>query len=165
MSCICYNNYTNNILEFSLMQIKGFLLLIVFSLTPFFVAAQECTLGVSEKSSEVLIKVFQLNEEQVAKMETWQAELELKTKSLEDEIQLLLDTHPQSSPQELITLAEKYQLLQQKIVNVSRETDISLLSIFNEKQYERYLMLCNEARRVPIKVIPATLHGSADIKD
>jgi CRISPR/Cas system-associated protein endoribonuclease Cas2 len=146
------------------MQFKGFIL-VVFSLTSFFVAAQECVLGVSEKSSEILIKVFQLNEEQVAKMEVWQAELQLKTKALEDEIQLLLDTHPQSSPQELTTLADKYQQLQQKIVNVSRETDVSLLSIFNEKQYERYIMLCDEARRRPIKVVPLALQGNAEIKD
>jgi len=147
------------------MQFKGFILLVVFSFLSFFGVAQECTLGVSEKSSEILIKVFQLNEEQIAKMETWQAELQLKTKSIEDEIQVLLDTHPQSSPQELTTLADKYQKLQQKIIKVSRDTDVSLLSIFNENQYERYLMLCNEARRRPIKVIPVALQGSTTIDD
>jgi hypothetical protein len=50
-------------------------------------------------------------------------------------------------------------------VNVSRETDVSLLSIFNEKQYERYIMLCDEARRRPIKVVPLALQGNAEIKD
>ncbi len=45
-------------------------------------------------------------------------------------------------------------MLQQKIVATSKATDKKLLSTFNEKQYDRYLVLCNEAFRAPIQVVP-----------
>jgi len=147
------------------MQFKGFILLIVFSFVSIYSLAQDCELGLNEESSEMLIKVFQLNEDQISKMETWQAELEIKTKTLEDEIQLLLDTHPQSSTQELTNLAGKYERLQQSMLAASREADVFLLSTFNKKQYERYLMLCHEVVRRPIKVVPVSLQGTISIPD
>lgn len=115
---------------------------------------QDCTLDVGGKNSDILIKVFQMNEEQVTKMEALRAELEIETKVIEDEIQKLFDNHPQSTPEELMTLSNKYKVFQQNIVLASKATDKMLLSIFNEKQYDRYLELCREAIRKPIKVVP-----------
>ncbi|TMM53229.1 hypothetical protein FEE95_19365 [Maribacter algarum] len=122
--------------------------------------AQDCTLDVGGKNSEMLIKVFQMNAEQITKMEALRAELQIETKVVEDEIQKLFDNHPQSTPDELTTLSEKYKVLQQKIVLASKATDKMLLSSFNEKQYNRYLELCYEAIRKPIKVTPAVLKDS-----
>lgn len=119
--------------------------------------AQDCTLDVGGKNSDILIKVFQMNAEQISKMETLRAELGIETKVIEDEIQKLFDNHPQSTPEELMTLSEKYKIFQEKIVMASKATDKMLLSSFNVKQYDRYLELCYEAVRMPIKVVPVSL--------
>ncbi len=119
--------------------------------------AQDCTLDVGGKNSDMLIKVFQMNAEQIAKMEALGAELKIETKVIEDEIQKLFDNHPQSTPEELTTLSEKYKVFQLKIIMASKATDKMLLSSFNEKQYNRYLELCYEAVRKPIKVLPAVV--------
>ena len=121
------------------------------------VSAQDCTLDVGGKNTDVLVKVFQMNAAQVGNMETLSAELKLETKVIEDEIQKLFDSHPQSTPEELTTLSEKYKVFQEKIVMASKATDKMLLSIFNEKQYDRYLELCYEAVRKPIKVLPTSV--------
>lgn len=117
-------------------------------------SAQECTLDIGGKNAETLIKVFQLSTDQIGQMETWSAALALQNKETEEAIQKLFDSHPQSTPEELLQLAEKYKALQQKIVDASWQADKKLLTIFNEKQYERYLQLCMEAVRRPIKVVP-----------
>ena len=121
------------------------------------VSAQDCTLDVGGKNTDVLVKVFQMNAAQVGNMETLSAELKLETKVIEDEIQKLFDSHPHSTPEELTTLSEKYKVFQEKIVMASKATDKMLLSIFNEKQYDRYLELCYEAVRKPIKVLPTSV--------
>ena len=136
------------------MQLERFLLVFIFAFFSFFGYAQDCTLGLNEKSSDLLIKIFQLNEDQIYKMEKWQAELAIETKAIEDEIERLLASQPQSSPEELTALADKYLVYQQKIVAASRATDELMLSTFNKKQYERYLMLCYEVIRRPIRVVP-----------
>ncbi|MFK5973314.1 MAG: hypothetical protein QM485_08530 [Flavobacteriaceae bacterium] len=87
-------------------------------------------------------------------MENLSAELVSETKSIEDAIRTLLAEHPQSTPAELAVLADKYKVLQQKMVNVSKAADKKLITTFNEKQYQRYLNLCNEAFREPIRIIP-----------
>lgn len=120
----------------------------------FSVSAQDCTLNIGKKNTETIIKIFQLNEEQIATMENLRSELEIETKSIEDTVRKLLDAHPQSTPTELNVLADKYKVLQQKMVNVSKATDKKFITTFNERQYQRYLSLCNEAFRKPIQVIP-----------
>jgi len=101
-----------------------------------------------------------MNEDQIRKMETLRAELEIETKVIEDEIQKLFDNHPQSTQEELITLSNKYKVFQEKIVMASASTDKMLLSTFNQKQYDRYLELCYEAVRKPIKVQPAIVRDT-----
>lgn len=139
------------------MQLERILPVLFFSFFSFLGNAQDCTLGLNEKSSELFIKIFQLNEAQISKMEKWQAELQIETKTIEDEIEQVLASQPQSTPEELTALADKYLVLQQKIVAASRATDELMLSTFNEKQYERYLMLCHEVIRRPIRVVPMGL--------
>ncbi|MGB5553768.1 MAG: hypothetical protein WBM83_03850 [Flavobacteriaceae bacterium] len=122
--------------------------------------AQTCTLDVGGNNGEMITKIFQLNQEQIGIMEQLKAEFEITSRTIEDTIQKLFDEHPQSTTEELTTMAGKYKALQQKIVDASLESDTKLLSVFNEKQYQRYLLLCNEAIREPIRVIPVQMTDS-----
>lgn len=131
-----------------------FFFIAFFTMYSYMANAQNCTLDIGGKNTETIIDVFQLNEAQIATMETLRGELAVETKSVEDQIEKLLAEHPQSSEEDLIKLADKYKVLQQKIVNASYESDKKLLSQFNPKQYERYLQLCKTAIRRPIAVIP-----------
>ncbi len=124
--------------------------------------AQTCTLDIGGKNAETMVTVFQLNEKQMAALETLQRELAVETKSLESQIEKLLAEHPQSTEEELIKLADKYKVLQQKIVTASYESDKKLLSEFNAKQYDRYLQLCKAAIRRPIAIVPKVYNDSID---
>ncbi|HEA21310.1 MAG TPA: hypothetical protein ENH87_10365 [Pricia antarctica] len=124
--------------------------------------AQVCTLDIGGKNAETMVRVFQLNEAQMMILETLQGELDVETKSLNEQIEKLLASHPQSTEEELIKLADKYKVLQQKIVKASYDSDKKLLSEFNPKQYERYLQLCKAAIRQPISVVPKVYRDSID---
>lgn len=117
-------------------------------------SAQDCTLGIGGKNAEAMVTVFQLNETQIATMETLQGKLEIETKIIEEQIEKLLAEHPQSKEQDLIVMGDKYKALQHKLVQASYESDKTLLATFNTKQYERYLELCNAAIRRPIRITP-----------
>ncbi len=93
-------------------------------------------------------------------METLRSALEDAVKGLEDDIRKLLDSHPQSTEEDLMALADKYRALQQKMVSASWETDKKMLATFNPKQYERYLKLCMEAIRKPIRIRPVLYKDS-----
>ena len=110
----------------------------------------DCTLGVGGKDTEILKQVFQMNQEQINSLDQWAGELQTANKLKQDEIEQLLATHPQSTEEDLILLAEKYKALQAQMVATARAFDQKLLGIFNPKQYERYVALCNEALREPI---------------
>lgn len=116
--------------------------------------AQDCTLNIGGKDTETIIKIFQLNDGQIGQMEGWRSELEIETSLIEDQIQELMDKQPQKTPEELIILAEKYNVLKEKMVNVSKIYDKKLIGIFNQRQYQRYVDLCNEAFRRPMVVDP-----------
>jgi hypothetical protein len=128
-----------------------FLLALVFS-----IEAQErdCMLGLGGSSTETIIQVFQLNKEQIEKMNEWIAELKESNKRSQDEITLLFDTHPQSKTEDLESLATKYKVLKDQVLANTKEYDRRLLALFNPKQYDRYLELCAAANRVPFQVIP-----------
>ncbi len=144
------------------MYSKAILTLVVTFFLFFSAGAQSCTLDIGGKDIDLIVKVFQLNEAQVETMEKLRAELEITTKTVEDDIQKLFDQHPQSSPEQLTTLAEKYKVLQQKLVDASYDSDRKLLETFNERQYERYLSLCMEALLDPIRVAPVQMGGVVD---
>ena len=124
----------------------------------------DCTLGVGGKDTEVLTKVFQLNEAQIRSMEVWMGELETQNKLLEDEIKTLFKTHPQSNQEELENLARKYKILQDKMVATNKSYDQKLLALFNPRQYERYEALCKEALRRPLIPLKAVETDTLAIK-
>lgn len=134
------------------MGIKFFFIniLLVFLVTQ--ARSQDCTLGIGGKDKDVIIQVFQLNEAQITKLETWGGELKIKTKLKEDELKQLLSEHPQSTQEDLFLLAKKYKNIEQEIIDISLSYDKKLLAIFNERQYSRYMDLCKEASRSPLRV-------------
>jgi oligoribonuclease (3'-5' exoribonuclease) len=111
----------------------------------------DCTLGIGGKDTETIIKVFQLSEEQLVKMEGWIQQLNKSNELIEEQIDVLLDQHPQSNEEELQVLAEKFKPLRAQIIANSRICDQKLIGILNENQYRRYIDLCTEAIRRPLK--------------
>ena len=110
----------------------------------------DCTLSIGGKDTDILIQVFQLNEEQKTTMNLWIGELQIQNKLIEDKIKLLFDKHPQGTQEELETLAKKYKVLKDQMLAISKSYDQKLLGLFNPKQYQRYVDLCSEALRKPI---------------
>lgn len=144
------------------MHPKAIYTLVLLLFLSFSLNAQNCTLDIGGNNTEVVVGIFQLNETQTATMERLAAALEIENKSVEDDIKKLLNEHPQSTTEDLMTLGSKYKKLQQKIVDASLAKEIELISLFNEKQYERYLILCNEAFRDPIRIVPVSIKDTID---
>jgi len=139
-----------------------YLALIFFACT--LVAAgqnRDCMLGLGGTASETIIQVFQLNKEQISKMDQWKAALSQENKIVQDEITQLFDKDGQSSEEALQAVANTYRGLKDKVIENSKAYDRKLLNIFNEKQYQRYIALCIEAKRIPMTM----LTPSADPKD
>ncbi len=117
---------------------------------------EECMLGIGGKNTETIVQVFQLNEDQIQKMEEWRAELAVSNRAYQEEIDLLFETHPQGTMEELEALATKYRKLKDQVMENARAYDIRMLKIFNPRQYERYLELCASAKRNPYQIVPKT---------
>ena len=113
---------------------------------------QDCTLDIASTDSELLIKLFQLNEEQVISLENLRAEIEVKNRVLYDQIKWLFDNHPQDTEDDLTNMAKKYDVMQRQIMANSRIYDQKFLGSLNDRQYERYTILCEEALRKPLLV-------------
>lgn len=135
---------------------KYIIFLFFFGLLVFSSKAQDrdCMLGLGGSSAETIIQVFQLNKDQILKLDEWTAELKLSNKVYQDEITQLFDTHPQSKTEDLEALATKYKVLKDQVIVNTKEYDKRLLMLFNPKQYDRYLELCAAANRIPFQVIP-----------
>ena len=128
-----------------------FIGMLVFSLSA---QDRDCMLGLGGSSAETIIQVFQLNKEQIQKMDEWTAELKLSNKVYQEEITQLFDTHPQSKTEDLEALATKYKVLKDQVLANTKDYDRRLLMLFNPKQYDRDLELCATANRIPFQVIP-----------
>lgn len=116
--------------------------------------AQDCTLAIAGRDADVIIQVFQMNNEQIAKMQGWKAELEKEMEAAQAQIDRLLESQPQETPEQLAQLAIKYKVLRDRIMEISKSYDKKLLAIFNERQYRRYVGLCREVFLKPLPVNP-----------
>ncbi|WP_298487711.1 Spy/CpxP family protein refolding chaperone [uncultured Maribacter sp.] len=134
--------------------------IVVFVFSCFVGFSQDCTLNVGGGNVETIVSVFQLNAVQKSKLEDIKAAYSIEAKSLEEEIEKLLAEHPQSTPQELELLGNKYIALKNKLADKAQETDLKLLESFNEKQYNRYIDLCKEAYRKPFIITPVVYKDS-----
>lgn len=149
-----YNLYLHSNQEIRLMRIKAFLFsLLTFGFWITGQAQQDCSLGIGATESDTIIQIFQLKEEQITKLEEFKAALEIETRLLDDERKNLFDTHPQSTPENLTELGVKYKVIEEKMKQVFEKYDYKLLAIFNEKQYQRYVTLCQEVSRLPLEVV------------
>ncbi|WP_297792384.1 hypothetical protein [uncultured Eudoraea sp.] len=110
----------------------------------------DCTLGIGGKDTETIIKVFQLNDKQLVQMETWIQDLKMSNEGIREQIDNLLEKHPQSNPEEIQSLAQKFKPLRDQMISNSKKCDQKLLGILNENQYRRYISLCEEAARKPL---------------
>ena len=119
-----------------------------------FAQLDDCSLDIGGQDTEVLISVFQLNDEQQDYLETWRGELSVQVRALEDSIRQLLESHPQSTEADLQNLSAKYAQLKDQLVATTVEYDQKMLGTFNPKQYEFYTELCKEALRRPLAPMP-----------
>ena len=111
---------------------------------------QDCTLGLGNKDTEVIFKVFKLNEEQQALAEAMAAEYRTNSRLIQDQVDQLFDSHPQQTPEDLQKMAQKFDSLKVQLTSMSRNYDRKLVGLFDQKQYEVYLQLCNEVMRKPL---------------
>ena len=110
----------------------------------------DCFLGIGGKDDKTIQEVFQLNEDQVEKMRNWGAELKFRNDIFEMRIEKLLKTHAQSSPEDLMKMSYEFRALLDSMEGNMRLLDRRMLSIFDNDQYNLYIMLCNEVYRSPI---------------
>ncbi len=135
------------------MTFKMFLISVTtIILCPFDVRSQECSLGIGGKDVATIIEIFQLNGEQKIKLEELRTALLEEITTIEGNGRALLEKHPQTTESELVQLAQKYRDLQSKLMEISIGYDKKMLALFNERQYQRYVYLCEEANRKPLTV-------------
>ena len=77
-------------------------------------------------------------------------ERSLRNEIFEMRAENLLKNHPQSSPEDLLKMSFKYRALLDSMQGNVRLLDSRMLGIFNEEQYNLYIMLCNQIGRSPI---------------
>lgn len=110
----------------------------------------QCSLGVGGKDDETIIEVFQLNEEQQEKMKNWSAELKIRNTLLKDKAKFLLKRNEQSPPEVLVQMSKEYKAILDSMKANSLMIDKRLLSIFNSRQYDFYVELCQGIALRPI---------------
>ncbi|WP_088341782.1 hypothetical protein [Robiginitalea sediminis] len=132
------------------MKQHSFSLLLALFLGSFLVQAQDCTLGIGGRDTDMIIAVFELDSVQQSRLSQWTKELEAVNTPLEEKARILLDTHPQKSDEDLAALGQKFDVLKQEMIANATRFDRLLLGTFNEAQYERYAQLCREVYRAPM---------------
>lgn len=142
------------------LQKKCFLVVLSLVCLQGLVAQDDCILGVGVTANETIISVFQLNEEQVEKMANLGAELKYRNELLSNQLENITKRHPQSSEEDLMKLAGEYKTMMDSMGRVQKMIDKKVLALFNKKQYNRYINLCEEAFRRPLYVIPVNYNDS-----
>jgi ubiquinone/menaquinone biosynthesis C-methylase UbiE len=132
------------------MKFKFLFPVVVLFLTVVKTNGQTCILDIGSKNSETIKTVFQLNEEQIKTLEALKEAVKTELDVQELEVKNLFENHPQSTPDELLILAKKHKVLEDKMIAITVSYDQKLISLFNQKQYERYQLLCESAKRSPI---------------
>ncbi len=115
-------------------------------------AQMDCILGVGGPDGDTIVQVFQLSEEQQEKLKSWAAELKVRNDILREKAEYLMKKNENSTPDVLLTVSQQYKTIQDSMVQNVRMMDKRLLTIFNDKQYQRYLGFCNELALRPIHV-------------
>lgn len=126
---------------------------VIFFLSMFYGSAQqECALGVGGMDDETIVEVFQLNEAQKESLRSWSAELKIRNEILGNQANNLLKRHGESPMEVLMTVSGEYKIILDSMKQNIRMMDKRLLSMFNQKQYNLYIKLCNQLTLRPIHI-------------
>lgn len=127
-------------------------LLFIFSIFIFFssYAQEDCYLGIGGKDDVIIAEVFELTEEQTENLKNWGAELKFRNEIFELKANNLLKNHAQASPEDLLKMSYNYKALLDSMAANMRLLDKRMLGTFTNKQYNVYIMLCNQLSRSPI---------------
>lgn len=112
---------------------------------------QDCTLGLGNKDTDVIFKVFKLSDEQKILAEALASEYRTNSRLIQDQVDQLFESHPQRTQEDLQRMAQKFDSLKIQLTSMSRSYDQKLVGLFDQKQYEVYLQLCNEVMRRPLR--------------
>jgi hypothetical protein len=115
------------------------------------VQGQDCPLGLGGTDPQQIAKVFEFDTAQEQRMLKWVDSLEQKNAPLQLELDELLASHPQQTPQQLTAMGQKYEEIKEKMVRNSRFYDRLLLGIFRPVQYRKYAELCAELDLYPLE--------------
>ncbi len=127
----------------------AFVLMCFLSVTGL-VAQQDCYLGVGGPDNQTITEVFQLDSVQQEQLANLGAELNYRNQLLAQRAEYLLDLHAQSSPEDLLVMSFEYRQVIDSMHTNMRMIDKKMLSLFNDKQYNMYIKLCNQAMSSPI---------------
>ena len=127
-------------------------LLFIFSIFIFFssYAQEDCYLGIGGKDDVIIAEVFELTEEQTENLKNWGAELKFRNEIFELKANNLLKNHAQASPEDLLKMSYNYKALLDSMAANMRLLDKRMLGTFTNKQYNVYILLCNQLSRSPI---------------
>lgn len=140
-------------------------ILIFICFTSFSLMSQsDCVLGVGITDNDVIAQVFQMNEMQKENLANSAAELKYRNEVLNNQLENIYTRHPQSTVEEINELAVKYRGVMDSMELIQTMIDKKVLSLFNQKQYELYLSLCQEASRSPYIVTPKVYVDSISSK-
>lgn len=130
----------------------GYIVVGVFLFAWAGVRAQEadCTLSIAGKDSLVITEIFQLNESQRNQMGRWISDLNDSSRVISQKLRSLFEEHPQQTEEDLMAMSAKFNVLKERLEGISRNYDRLLLGLFNQRQYQRYLELCEEVQREPM---------------
>lgn len=127
-------------------------LLFLFFILIFFSSygQEDCYLGIGGKDDVIITEVFELTEEQTENLKNWGAELKFRNEIFELKANNLLKNHAQASPEDLLKMSYNYKALLDSMAANMRLLDKRMLGTFTNKQYNVYIMLCNQLSRSPI---------------
>lgn len=126
-------------------------LLIIPFLTALALQGQDCTLGLGGTDPNTIAGAFELDEGQQKRMQIWVDALEAENAPLQKQLDSLLQSHPQSNPEQLTALGQKYDAIREQMVNNSLRYDRLLLGIFRPAQYRKYEAMCDDAGLFPLE--------------
>ncbi len=124
---------------------------------PVAVSGQDCALGLGGSDPQVIIEAFELDDFQQGRMKMWIEALETENTPLQQQLDSLLASHPQETPEELTALGQKYEGIKERMVRNSLRYDQLLLGIFRPGQYRRYEELCEEVGQFPLEPLSEAL--------
>ncbi|MDT0608227.1 hypothetical protein [Croceitalea rosinachiae] len=131
-------------------MIRKLLFVLILFITNLSFGQEDCYLGIGGKDDVVITEVFQLSEEQVENLRNWGAELEFRNEIFKIKAKKLLKNHGQASPEDLLRMSYDYKAILDSMAANMRLLDKRMLGTFNNKQYNLYIMLCNQLSRSPI---------------